>query len=738
MPKNTRKLDEVKGGVGCTEARCSKRYKHLSSWGRHLVADHGLTKAQSLAMVVAMRRDVLGPHEEEVNQALLCENVSSCRYPTPVSCPRCDDGKPWPRKSHLAKHLLDMHGMTDENAKLVAADPTLDGAGSSQSVAVSDMDVASEDAEMNHSAEEPTELTYVHKTGVTCLLCPNRVRARSLRKTHLHLMNVHGKSESEANESIARLKSVPGPVAVPGIDSGNLNVSPKSPTVPDMDFFVIDMDEADIEVFEEPNDIAAVSGPKKKRASHGSEAMPTVPCPECAVELKTRFAVKRHMKLKHELSKEAIDQYQIATTTRRCEYCGKDLKNVYAHKCRKKPEEVLPQKAVERCEPGGKRFHPGFVKFLKSQVSANTTRQYAGKARDVGKFWENTINFFLMDQLMEPLHHNVIFPSLTSYLNDSETVGDGNVAIKTYKYLVDYSIEVFNNRYTADPKFDMNAKNDWKRNTKSNKDDYDRRHKNLINAAKQQTAENAAVAKQKGVLEFNPVRLAAVTIHILEHELVRVMLNDLANYKEEEELKNKYYESELRYCLMGQLVASTGKRSDAIANMKVGALQRGKRTANGCWVVTVKEHKTFVDYGPSLVTFGTELLYQAAMAYMYVYRDPSMEDDYLFANLNKKPTQMRQSVQWMKDKLIKGFCNEEELKSLSAKAFRKAFSNWGRDHPDLEVRENVCEVQDHSQNVQQTNYAIASCEKASFVTKSIIDFIKSEAYRNGSTELPGG
>ena len=172
MPKNTRKLDEVKGGVGCTEARCSKRYKHLSSWGRHLVADHGLTKAQSLAMVVAMRRDVLGPHEEEVNQALLCENVSSCRYPTPVSCPRCDDGKPWPRKSHLAKHLLDMHGMTDENAKLVAADPTLDGAGSSQSVAVSDMDVASEDAEMNHSAEEPTEIIYVNKTDVLCLLCP--------------------------------------------------------------------------------------------------------------------------------------------------------------------------------------------------------------------------------------------------------------------------------------------------------------------------------------------------------------------------------------------------------------------------------------------------------------------------------------------------------------------------------------------------------------------------------------
>ena len=121
-------------------------------------------------MVVAMRRDVLGhlgerfdtprqcpvcktafsvrevmmshlcdkhwKNEEEVNQALLCENVTSDRYPTPVSCPRSDDAKPWPRKSHLAKHLLKMHGMTNENAKLVAADPTLDGAASTQSVAV--------------------------------------------------------------------------------------------------------------------------------------------------------------------------------------------------------------------------------------------------------------------------------------------------------------------------------------------------------------------------------------------------------------------------------------------------------------------------------------------------------------------------------------------------------------------------------------------------------------------------
>ena len=187
MPKNNRKKhagDEVEGGLGCTEAGCSKRYNHVSSWGRHLAADHGFTPAQSLGMVVAVRRDVLGPlgerfdtprlcpvcktafsvkeglmghlrdkhgkTDEEVNQALLCETVTSDRYHTPVSCPRCDGAKTWPRKSHLAKHLLKMHGMTSEHAQLVAADPTLDGAAGSQSVAMG------ASAAMNHSTDIPS------------------------------------------------------------------------------------------------------------------------------------------------------------------------------------------------------------------------------------------------------------------------------------------------------------------------------------------------------------------------------------------------------------------------------------------------------------------------------------------------------------------------------------------------------------------------------------------------------
>ena len=41
------------------------------------------------------------------------------------------------------------------------------------SVAASSQSVAENmDAEMNHSDEEPTEIIYVNKTDVLCLLCP--------------------------------------------------------------------------------------------------------------------------------------------------------------------------------------------------------------------------------------------------------------------------------------------------------------------------------------------------------------------------------------------------------------------------------------------------------------------------------------------------------------------------------------------------------------------------------------
>ena len=53
-----------------------------------------------------------------------------------------------------------------------------------------------------------------------------------------------------------------------------------------------------------------------------------------------------------------------------------------------------------------------------------------------------------------------------------------------------------------------------------------------------------------------------------------------------------------------------------------------------------------------------------------------------------------------------GFCSSEEIETLSAKAWRKGFSNWAHQHENPEISRNAPEVQDHTAQVQLTNYNI--------------------------------
>jgi hypothetical protein len=55
-----------------------------------------------------------------------------------------------------------------------------------------------------------------------------------------------------------------------------------------------------------------------------------------------------------------------------------------------------------------------------------------------------------------------------------------------------------------------------------------------------------------------------------------------------------------------------------------------------------------------------------------------------------------------------GVCSPEEIIGMSAKAFRKGFSNWASQHPEEAVQRNAFTVQDHSEDVQMTNYHVAS------------------------------
>ena len=597
---------------------------------------------------------------------------------------------------------------------------------------------------------EPKELVWLNKDkeSVVCHFCPvDRIgRTRLFRGIPLHLKMVHKKMANEQEEIIARLEN--------SNSFESTTLSTDTPTVP----YVEQPDNLSAEKLDD-NDLSAAESVsmssegehveasgrngfakvnlKKRARPNPAQKKATVSCPICEEKLATKFAVIRHMKSKHEMSRATIDTFNIGTTTKPCKYCQKEYKNVWKH------QEVCPQKVVatkrkvaKGCEPGGKKFLAGFKAYLENQLAKNVVRQYVGKAASLTEFWESRVEHFIMDKLLEPLHHNAMFPSLATYLNESQTVGDGNVAIKVYKYLVDFTVEVFNTRYGADPTFTCAEKKDWKRDTKDNKDDYDRKHKLLMKDAKRQTADNAADAQENGaILEFNPDRLQEVLKHILEHEKVAAMLSNLSE-KTPEEIREIYSEAEVRYCLMGQLLVTTGKRSDAVAHLTVGGIcSKGQKTDNGCWVVPVREHKTFTTYGSSLVTFETEELYNASLGYMHAFRAESLPAEYLFATIFKQPTQLREAIKWIKVNLLPGFCTTEEIARLSAKAFRKGFSNWGKDHPDQTVRDNVCEVQDHSQTVQETNYNVASYSKASMVTKAVMNLVRS---RKPAAKTVGG
>ena len=109
--------------------------------------------------------------------------------------------------------------------------------------------------------------------------------------------------------------------------------------------------------------------------------------------------------------------------------------------------------------------------------------------------------------------------------------------------------------------------------------------------------------------------------YVLEHEKVLVMLNDL-NVMTPEAIRRKYKftEAKVRYTLMYLLIMTTGKRPDAIANLKIEEIMAAKTAKNGLMVALCHNHKTFETYGAAHVVFYTEQLYLACVGYYGAFR----------------------------------------------------------------------------------------------------------------------
>ena len=202
---------------------------------------------------------------------------------------------------------------------------------------------------------------------------------------------------------------------------------------------------------------------KLQRADIGAKTT----CPVCKVEFTRKVSLIRHMKKQHQMTAEQVagheEQGDIKITSFPCKHCGKFFTQVWKHKvrCSKKPltyekaalvmsdpepEQAIPRDTPLAFESGGSLFLPGLKMFLTKQVGKITAVQYYRKAVQIAEFWERRMKHFRTDKLLFAMDCRVMVPSLSSYLASTDTIGAKTTAIKTYKYIISYSLEVFDAR----------------------------------------------------------------------------------------------------------------------------------------------------------------------------------------------------------------------------------------------------------------------------------------------------
>ena len=231
-------------------------------------------------------------------------------------------------------------------------------------------------------------------------------------------------------------------------------------------------------------------------------------CPVCDIALASKAVVKRHMFLKHKMTDQEIAGFKIAVAKLVCDWCRSSFSNIWKHKqtCSKKPKSARPTESSTT-------FLDGFTQFLHRHVAAGTARLSVGKARTIATYWEQTIDGFKIDQLNNALHNNVLFPSLQSYLDDSQSKGDVAQAIKTNKHMIAYGIEVFELRYNTHPEYTLQDKVTWKNDASLKSNQFDKIQKTNNRAMELARAENVATdMEQNRRLEYNSDRVKQVNI----------------------------------------------------------------------------------------------------------------------------------------------------------------------------------------------------------------------------------
>ena len=67
---------------------------------------------------------------------------------------------------------------------------------------------------------------------------------------------------------------------------------------------------------------------------------------------------------------------------------------------------------------------------------------------------------------------------------------------------------------------------------------------------------------------------------------------------------------------------------------------------------------------------------------------------------------------YIKDTFLTTICSEKRRATLSAKSWRKGWSNWAQEHEDPETNQIAARIMCHSANVKTSNHAVVNTGKS--------------------------
>ena len=449
-------------------------------------------------------------------------------------------------------------------------------------------------------------------------------------------------------------------------------------------------------------------------------------CPICSTFFSRRYSVIDHMRKKHPMPEDELnDQIKnIPTVLTECKKCGLWKTNITTHhkSCKGNLDKHATQQSTEvpiAFLPGGQKIMPMFEDYLKEgdRLSKRTVNQYLHKIVKVGKVWEQEIRNFLLDKLIYPLETQTTLPSLLSYTKAAEDC-DAIVAIKAYKHFAAF-LKVLFSKYESDNRFSIDTRANWKRYCTEQVEELTKEAKYFAVKVDRKAQDKAADATESGTdLLYNPDKLKRVLKHLLENHEFMVHIESLLD-KSEEDLKKEYTEVEIRRALAVYiLIKSGGQRPHVITRMKVCELMSASKQDEH-FVVRVKDHKTSSKYGPMHLVLSNED-YRAIHKYLQTFYPPTIDQErFVFATRTGNEFEMKHAINWART-FLSGVLTAAELKTLTAKTTRKGSSNWAQQHPNANVNKKAFAVMGHSKTIQIQNYNVVRDKDAIEVNRAVV------------------